>query len=366
MGLRAFLDRNAGWLPPAVVLLGALLGAPVAAYPQESTAAAAPPVEFFGELPETEAGLPPDEQAANLDHPAGPRAAPVAAFFGEHPDIDAPPERTTIAAGPVNLFVAVHRTAAQRYSDTYLTNGNKRRRPLAVSVRLRRADDANFTNRTRFLARRVEEMGRPVNRPQLAVATTGEEFLAALVEASRRAPIGNLVIYGHAASTALFAREDRGFYASVMDVAKLSKVVSGEDIEKDEQLRLAGARDLSDLEWLIARGEIRFTRNASIVFAGCGVAGKRDVEPNGIAARVAEITGARVLASIDMTDQSMARGRDFRNKEYSRRTWVRFVGGQPPERLNTKVIDALKEMNFSGEAVAAAPAPANPAARNQN
>lgn len=278
-------------------------------------------------------------------------------FVGELPEPDAsPPPPVALADGPVNLFVAVHRTAAQRYSDTYLTSGQKRRRPLAVSVRLRRQDDANFTNRTRFLARRVEEVGRPVSAPQLATATTGEEFLATLVEASKRGPIANLVVYGHAASNALFAREDRGFYASVMEVAKASQIVSGEDIDKDEQLRLAGARDLSDFEWLLARREIRFTANPVIVFAGCGVAGKRDIEPNGIAARVAEITGAKVIASIDVTDQSMARGRDFRNHEYSRRSWVRFTREQPPERLNTKVIDALKQLNFEGAAVAAAPA----------
>ena len=229
-------------------------------------------------------------------------------------------------------------------------------------MRLRRQDDANFTNRTRFLARRVGEMGRPVTAPQLGVATTGEEFLATLVDASKRGPIANLVVYGHAASTALFAREDRGFYASVMEVAKASHIVSGEDIDKDEQLRAAGARDLSDFEWLLARGEIRFTANPVIVFAGCGVAGKRDIEPNSIAARMAEITGAKVIASIDVTDQSMGRGANFRNHEYSRRSWVRFTREQPPERLNTKVIDALKQLNFEGAAVAAVPA----APRDQN
>jgi hypothetical protein len=163
------------------------------------------------------------------------------------------------------------------------------------------------------------------------------------------------VIYGHAASTALFMREDRGFYASVMEVAKGSHVVSGEEDEKNEQLRLVGSRDLSDFEWLLGRGEIRFTRNAVIVFAGCGVAGKRDIEPNSIAARMAEVVGAKVIASIDVTDQSMARGRDFRNHEYSRRSWVRFMGGQTPERLNTRVIDALKQLNLDGEAMAAGP-----------
>lgn len=268
---------------------------------------------------------------------------------------ETPPAFTADLTGPVNLLIAVHRTTARRYSDSYLTSGNKRRRPVAASMRLRRQDDANFTNRTRWLARRMAEMGRPAGAPRLDAATTGEEFLDALVTASRNGPIGNLVVYGHAAPAALFMREDRGFYASVMEVAKASQVVSGEDVDKDEQLRLAGARDLSDFEWLLRRGDIRFTRNAVIVFAGCGVAGKRDIDQSGIAARMAEITGARVIASIDVTDQSMGRGPHFRNHEYSRRTWVRFIGGEPPERLNTRVIDALKQMNFEGDVVAAGP-----------
>ena len=214
-------------------------------------------------------------------------------FFGELPDGGMPPPQTAVIPSGGNVFLAVHRTSAQRYSDIYLTSGKKRRRPIASSMRLRRADDSNFTNRTRFLARRVQEMGRPVNPPQLGSATTGEEFLAALIEASRRGPIANLVIYGHAGPTALFAREDRGFYASVSEVAKGSQIVSGTEDEKDEQLRAAGARDLTDFEWLLAHGDIRFTRNPVIVFAGCGVAGKRDVEPNSIAWRMAEITARK-------------------------------------------------------------------------
>jgi hypothetical protein len=326
MGLTVIQDSGAFrrflWLP-ACVLAGALCLTPRAAGGQEwpSDAAAAP--EFFGELPEFDA-------------------------IGPTPPV-------VLADGTVNLFVAVHRTAAQRHSDTYLTSGQKRRRSVAASIRLRRQDDANFTNRTRFLAGRVGEIGRPVPAPQRAVATTGEEFLATLISASKRAPIANLVIYGHAASTALFAREDRGFYASVMEVAKGSHIVSGDDINKDEQLRLAGARDLSDFEWLLARGDIRFTASPVIVFAGCGVAGKRDIEPNSIAARMAEITGAKVIASIDVTDQSMGRGANFRNHEYSRRSWVRFARDQPPERLNTKIIDALKQLNFDGAALASVP-----------
>lgn len=291
---------------------------------------------------------------------------PRAEFWGELPDNGEAPAPPVVVRSGVNLLIAANRTGAQRYSDTYTESGKKRRRTLASLVRARLADDANFRNRTRFLSRRIDETGRG-NSAELAFVQTGEEFLAALVAASRRGPISNLVVYGHAGSSALFMREDRGFYGSVLDVAKVSKIVSGEDDEKDEQLRLVGSRDMTDFEQLVARGEIRFTRNPVIVFAGCGVAGKRDVEPNSIAARMAELTGGKVIASVDVTDQSMGRGRDFRNKEYSRKTWVRFVGTEPPVRLNTKVIDALAQLNFDGEAVAAVAPPAElPASKTSN
>jgi hypothetical protein len=287
--------------------------------------------------------------AASAGDAEAPETIAATEFFGE--TLDEPVEPTLLAQNGISVFVAGHRTTAQRYSDFRLTSGKPRRRPVAVSMRQRRADDRNFTNRTRWLGRRVAEMGQPA-ATLLGVATTGEEFLDTLVAASRDAPIANLVVYGHAAPSALFMREDRGFYGAVMEVAKVSPIVSGEEIERDEQLRLAGARDVSDFEQLVTRGAIRFARNAVIVFAGCGVAGKRDIEPASIAARMAEITGAKVIASVDVTDQSMTRGRNFRDQEYSRRTWVRFLRARPPERMNTKVIDALRQLNFEGAAVA--------------
>jgi hypothetical protein len=290
--------------------------------------------------------------ASGFEDTAAPETIAATEFFGEVLDEAGPLEPTLLAQNGTSLFVAGHRTTARRYSDFHLTNGKPRRRPVAASMRLRLADDRNFTNRTRWLGRRVAELARPGASAQLGVATTGEEFLDTLVAASRAAPIANLVVYGHAAPNALFMREDRGFYGAVMEVARVSHIVSGEELEKDEQLRLAGARDLADFEQLVVRGAIRFTRNAVIVFAGCGVAGKRDIEPASIAARMADITGAKVIASVDVTDQSMTRGRNFRDQEYSRRTWVRFLRAQPPERMNTKVIDALKQLNFEGAAVA--------------
>ncbi|MEJ0076714.1 MAG: hypothetical protein WDO17_14930 [Alphaproteobacteria bacterium] len=255
--------------------------------------------------------------------------------------------------GPFNLLIAAHRTTAQRYSDSYLTSGRPRRRSVATSMRLRRQDDANFSNRTRWLARRLEAV-RASEPPDLATVSTGDEFLRVLVDASRRAPIGNLVIYGHAAANALFMREDRGFYGSVEEVARETRIVEGTEDARASQLRAMGARDLADLMELVASGDIRFAKNAVIFFAGCGVAGRRDIDLSGIAARAAEIADATVVASINVTDQSMGRGRSFRDHEYSRRSWVRFLPGEAPERLNTRVLDALKQLNLGGEAVARA------------
>lgn len=55
-----------------------------------------------------------------------------------------------------------------------------------------------------------------------------------------------------------------------------------------------------------------------------------------------------MFASIDVTDQSVGRGRSFRDHEYLRRSWVRFLPGEARERLNARVLDALKQMNPGG------------------
>jgi hypothetical protein len=48
----------------------------------------------------------------------------------------------------------------------------------------------------------------------------------------------------------------------------------------------------------------------------------------------------------------MGRGRAFRDHQYSRRSWVRFLPGEAAERLNARVIDAMKQMNVGAEAFA--------------
>src|SRR6267378_1860738 len=65
------------------------------------------------------------------DGPSGATLVPRAEFWGELPNAVAAPIQQAISTeGGANLFVAGHRTGARRYSDTYLTNGKKRRRPV--------------------------------------------------------------------------------------------------------------------------------------------------------------------------------------------------------------------------------------------
>ena len=124
------------------------------------------------------------------------------------------------AESPVNLLIAAHRTggAALQRQLSHLRQ--------AAAAPGRDLDAPAPAGRREF--HQPHPMARAADRDDprrragrsLRWSSTGDEFLRALVEASRRGPIGNLVVYGHAAPNALFMREDRGFYGSVEDVAR--------------------------------------------------------------------------------------------------------------------------------------------------
>jgi hypothetical protein len=265
-------------------------------------------------------------------------------------------------SGRVSVMIVGRKTVAPRTTDTLAYARRYRQWSVAAAVALRGAEDLHFTAKANSLAQRLEELNGFASPPQVATVTTGADFLAALVAASRQGPITNVAIYGHAAPDALYMMEDRGFYAAVSSVAKATALATGTDDEKVAKLRELGARDLSDLAALVESGAIRFAKNAVIVFTGCAVAGKRDIELTGIAAQVAEITNATTIASIDVTDQSMLFGRNVLDVFYSRGTWVRFIKQANPERLNIKLIEVLKYMNVDDGAVATIPEPTEPAA----
>jgi hypothetical protein len=246
------------------------------------------------------------------------------------------------ADGAHTVVIANQRTALPRLTDTMRTARKYRKRNVAHLMAFRDREDANFANRGQRLAARMAERGGFRSAPEFHAVTSGAEFLDALIVASREKPIKNLVIYGHAASNALYMREDIGFYSEVGEIAAKTDVVKGSEEDRLELLRLMGARDIDDLARYVREGHIRFARDPVIVFAGCEAAGRRDAEVPSIAGRFALLLDATVIASIGVTDQSMARSQTARNNEFSRGTWVRFVGSEAPQKLGTRVIDALR------------------------
>jgi hypothetical protein len=253
---------------------------------------------------------------------------------------------------PVNVLVADQKTSAPRISDTPETARQKRMGSVDRLVKFRVLEDENFARRAGILAQRmtqrIDEFESP---PETVRPATGAAFLDALVLASRQGPIRNLVIYGHAGSASLYMMEDRGFYRSVSEVAKTTLVPNDVGVSKEQTLRDSGARDLHDLEMLVRSGDIKFAANAVVVFTGCAAAGEKSIDPAGIAARFAEITNATVIASLGVTDQSIAGRRGtLPFDEYSRGTWVRFVKGADPQKLGTRVLDPLSALRSDGEA----------------
>jgi hypothetical protein len=251
---------------------------------------------------------------------------------------------------PVNVLIADQKTAALRLSDTPETARKERKGSVDRLIKFRVLEDENFARRAEILAHRMMQgLNQLESPPETIRPTTGAEFLDALVSASRQGPIRNLIIFGHAGPLSLYMMEDRGFYSSVTEVAASTKLVDGVVADKENVLRRVGARDLHDLEMLVGSGDINFAPNAVVIFTGCAAAGEKDIDPSGIAARFADITNATVIASLGVTDQSIAgrRGR-LPFDEYSRGTWVRFGKGAAPEKLGTRVLDPLSALSSAG------------------
>lgn len=255
--------------------------------------------------------------------------------------------------GRVSVMIVGKKTSALRSTDTLPQLRKYGHYSVASAQAHRDAEDAYFTTRARALAARLEESDGFALPADVIAVTTGEQFIAALVATSRLGPITNVGLFGHKAATALYMLEDRGFYTSVAAVAKVSPLVSGTDAEKEAKLREMGARDLSDLEALIKSGTIRFAKGAVMMFTGCSAGGTKSIEPQGIAARFAELTGATTIASVDVSDQSMLYGRRVLELEASRGVWVKFAPHTAPEKLNTRIIDAMKYLNLAVDAAAA-------------
>jgi hypothetical protein len=247
-----------------------------------------------------------------------------------------------------SLLVVGQKTTAPRTTDTLETAHEEKLETVAERVRLREMEDAFFVYKAKHVGWRMQSyFNKSEDRPTFAFPKTGVEFLEALVSASRRAPIANLVVFGHSGPIGFYMREDRGFYRSIGEIARASRMVDGAVAEKEEKLRALGARDLGDLQELIKSNEIKFASDAVIVLTGCSAAGETDVTPDGIAGKIADITGAIVFGSVNVTDDSIAEGAGrLWSNEYSTGSWVRFERGSKPTDLNSHSLDVLERLNL--------------------
>jgi hypothetical protein len=99
-----------------------------------------------------------------------------------------------------------------------------------------------------------------------------------------------------------------------------------------------------DLQRLVASGEIKFQKDAVVVFLSCGCAGSgRDPDINSFASEFSRITGATVVASLGPKDQS----KEDPNKPllmHSTFGWTKFTnqdGKVMGEELNTNWLNPL-------------------------
>ena len=272
-----------------------------------------------------------DDVAAADQAPTHERTA-SAAFYGEAFDDD-PADRAagrrTARRQPVRRRAPDRRATLQRFlSSPTASRAGARSRPRRACAA--RTMPTSPTARGFWRVASSRPAARCARRNS-CVATTGAEFLDALVAASRSGPIANLVVYGHAAPNALFMREDRGFYGTVMEVAKVSRIVSGED---DREGRAAAACGRARPVGFRATREPRRDplhaqcRDRVRGLRGRGKARHRTEQHREAHGR--DHRRARSIASVDVTDQSMGRGRDFRNMEYSRRTLGALPGRRNP------------------------------------
>ena len=209
-------------------------------------------------------------------------------------------------AQPVSVLIAAHKTADPRSTDA--VTAQKMKMTVDDVRRLRKNEDANFTNRAEFLKRRLVAEGSDEERVMVHSVERGEEFVRVLEDASKKGPIKHLVVFGHSGPTAVYMREGAGFYRNEGDI-------------KDAD-RKQGLAFLSTIQQKVKEGKIKFAENAIVIFAGCKAAGSETPEAFSIGAEFARSFGVTTVGSLGGSDQSKI-GQDLFS-EYSTFGWTRF------------------------------------------
>jgi RHS repeat-associated protein len=115
--------------------------------------------------------------------------------------------------------------------------------------------------------RAVENAGG--SRRNVSEVHTGQEFINALVNASKKEPIDKLYVASHSGPVGLYGDSNSGFYSGPVS-ARLNNLVA--DGFENYEAPTDSAAFLSDLKEKIKTGEIKFSEDAEIVFLGCNTA----------------------------------------------------------------------------------------------
>ena len=86
---------------------------------------------------------------------------------------------------------------------------------------------------------------------------TGKEFIKALIEGSKKAPIDRLIVGSHSSGFGIYMNDDAGLYGDYSDL--ILKTWGSKE----------GAAILSEIGKSIENGDIRFSKEAQVIFAGC-------------------------------------------------------------------------------------------------
>lgn len=208
------------------------------------------------------------------------------------------------------LIIAAKKTSDPRANDAE----QAKHKGISVQTLIARrvGEDAGFVRRSNVLKARLESRGWM--DVSTASATNGQQFLNRLEAASSIDQIKNLAVYHHGTNANIIMKEDAGLFSDPAFVRKPQD----------------GVAFLKDLKARVDAGKIKFSSDATILLLGCNCGGMQDrdskradltAERFSFAARLAETTGARVIASVGYSDVTKAK--DDKH-EYSEGAWFVF------------------------------------------
>jgi len=229
-------------------------------------------------------------------------------------------------SGKVSVVIATQKDEALRPKDAKKPPDEQ---DTPEKARHRRDENKNFKRKAETLSARMQKENKKfAGGIDVQLVDTGAKLLDVLVDASKKGPIKNLVIYGHSGPTALYMAQDSGFYRYPAD----NKEATGE------------ARYFQQLSEKIKNKEIIFAKDAIVIFAGCKCAGAVAPESMALARQFTRDTGIASIASVGGSDQTKSQSFD---KEGTLGSWMKFEKSGDDvksEKLNGQTLDPLQHL----------------------